>query len=247
MDNQVLKHSIYYYAVVIVLTGLSVVNTFSNSHQVYYGKMSILFGAILFLLAVINYLLKGVNLKDIIFVVSILFIWSLTKFNAFFTIPILVALTFVNHTPWQVIKAYYLSNLYCLIITIALALVGISPMRNVIDGIISLGFANENTLGLFTLLISLFYTLEIVILKKKTRRFYIKLCFILVFIILNIFIIADRTVVLVFLLFLLFVGIFKMKNTFLTIILDVFGCLCPLLLTYSSLYLLKNYNKNNFY
>lgn len=247
MNNELQRNSNYYYVVVAVLASLSVLNTYSNSHGLYFGNISLLIGVLFFLLAIINLLLKGIDSKDIIFVGVILLIWTITKFNSFFSVPILVALAFINCTPWQVIKGYYLANMVCLVITFLLSLVGLSPMRNVMDGVISFGFANENTLGLFTLLISLFYVLELFTLKRETRYFYEKMIFIVFFILLNNFITGDRTVIIVFLFFILFIGIFKLKNKFFTFIIKFFGTVCPILLTYMSYLFSKNYDNSNFY
>ena len=247
MNNKLQRNSNYYYIVVAVLASLSVLNTYSNSHDLYFGNISLLIGVLFFLLAIINLLLKGIDSKDIIFVGVILLVWTITKFNSFFSVPILVALAFINCTPWQVIKGYYLANMVCLVITFLLSLVGLSPMRNVVDGVISFGFANENTLGLFTLLISLFYVLELFTLKRETKYFYEKIIFIVFFILLNNFITGDRTVIIVFLFFILFIGIFKLKNKFFIFIIKLFGTVCPLLLTYMSYLFSKNYDNSNFY
>lgn len=247
MNNGLQRNSNYYYAVVVVLASLSVLNTYSNSHGLYFGKISLIIGVLFFLLAIINLFLKGINSKNIIFLGVILSVWTITKFNNFFSVPILVALAFINYTPWQVIKGYYLANMICLVITSILSLLGLSPIRNVVDGVISFGFANENTLGLFTLLISLFYTLEIFVLKRETRYFYWKIIFIVFFVLLNNFVTGDRTVILVFLVFIFFIGIFKLKNKFLIFILKFFGTACPIFLTYISYFFSKNYDSSNFY
>jgi len=247
MNNGLQRNSNYYHAVVVVLASLSVLNTYSNSHGLYFGKISLIIGVLFFLLAIINLFLKGINSKNIIFLGVILSVWTITKFNNFFSVPILVALASINYTPWQVIKVYYLANTICLVTTSILSLLGLSPIRNVVDGVISFGFANENTLGLFTLLISLFYTLEIFVLKRETRYFYWKIIFIVFFVLLNNFVTGDRTVILIFLVFIFFIGIFKLKNKFLIFILKFFGTACPIFLTYISYFFSKNYDSSNFY
>lgn len=237
---------IYYRIFVILLTGLSFINIYSNSHNSYYELPTIVLSAIFLFFGLTRFVIKGISLDKFIFLILILLILIVTKFNSFFIAPLIIAISFVDFSPLEIIKIYYLSNLYCLAITVFLALIGISPMRNPVDGVLSLGFSNENGLGLFMLLIASFYLLEIMSIKK-CKRFNYKIAFIIIFILVNVFITDDRTVVLVFFIFFLSSLLINTKFKRLLKVMGYIACLLPAILIYSSWVFMKNYNNNNFY
>lgn len=244
MVRQLNFHKIYYYIIVAILASLSLLNTCTNSNG---GSLNAILEETVFILAFFNFFITGIKKNKIIFVVLIFMILLITKFNSFFIVPVLFSLAFVNYTPWDLIRGYNLANLFSLCMTVLLSILGFLPMRNYLDGVISLGYTNENTLGLFTLLISLFYTLEIIMYKSKMKFIRLKIIFIITFVFLNYFIIEDRTVIVVFLVFLLLCYVFKSKINFFVYLTKVLGCLCPILFTYISLFLVKHYDSSNFY
>lgn len=249
-DKMIKKNSIsrvYYKLFVILLTSLSFLNVYSNSHNTYYGLLTIILGAIFLFFGLIRFVLEGLNLNKFLFVVFLLLIWLVTKFNSFFLVPIIITISFIGFSPLEIIKIYSSSNLYCLLLTILSALLGISPMKNPIDGVLSLGFSNENTLGLFMLLIASFYLLEMLNCKTYNKSIYYKVAFILLFIFMNTLITDDRTVVFVFLIFLLSSCLIRVKAKSLLKIMGYIACLFPAILTYGSWIAMKNYDNSNFY
>lgn len=236
----------YYYIIVAILTCLSLINTYSNSHGLNLKILSNILGIIFLILGILNFFINGIKIRKIFFLFLVFTIFCMTKFNNFLILPIFISISFLNYSPQQLIRGYYLSNLWCLVITGIMAMIGLAPMRSW-DGILSLGFSNENTLGLFTLLISLFYLLEIIIKGKAVKHYYCKFFAISIFLLLNLFITMDRTVIVIFILFYILTMFFRIKNVFFKYLLISIECISPILLTYVSILCFTNYRNNNFY
>lgn len=239
------NNGIYYKICIFFLTALEFLNVFSNAHNAYYKLPTVILGVLFFSFGIVHFIFNNFSLRKLIFIFSLFIILLISSFNTFFIVPLIIAISFVEFTPFEVIRGYYFSNLYCLVATILLALFGLSPLRNPNDGILSFGFANENTLGLFMLLISSFYLLEIK--RGNNHNKYYKVAFILLFILMDLFVIDDRTVALVFFVFLLLSYLIKAQYGHLLKVICYIGCLLPAILTYGSWIAMKNYNNSSYF
>lgn len=252
-DNQIKREyrgKSTYYIFVFLLTILEFLSVYSSAHNMsfqIYSLITIITASIMGFIGITIFLTTEFDLKKIGFLFALFIIYWSSNFNNFWVVPICIAVSFANFTLYDLICAYCTSNLVTLVITVFLAVVGLAPMNNPADGVLSLGFATQSALGLVLTLISFIFVLEIVKYKKNTKYYLFKIFFILFGFILKIVVLDDRTMTWTFLVFLVLIMIFRLNKKFIIILMKIIGLVSPFLLLYISWKLTTNYISSNFF
>ena len=243
--NHNIKDGIGFRCLVLLLTILAIATVQNNVRNNAFQSVVIFTSIAVFVLGIAIFFYNGISYSKILFLFSLSLILYLSNFNNFLVVPMCLAVAFVNYPPELIVDAYNTSNIWNLCITIVLALVGLSPMRNVNDGVLSLGYANENTLGLIITFISLKFLKDLAS-NKNERKKVLKILFIVLSFFVNYFVTQDRTMTLVLLLFTFELFLFKIKGFITLYVYKIVGLILPYFLLYSSWTLAKNFGESQF-
>ena len=236
-----------YYFFVCLLTILEFLAIYSSAHSVNLQIYTIITSGIMGILGIITFLTSNFNFRKIIFLIMLFVIYWSSNFNNFWIVPICISVGFVNFTLCDLVDAYCISNLTTLVITILLALIGLAPMRNPADGVLSLGFATQSALGLVITLISFVFVLELIRFKRKTKYYLLKIVFIVLGLALKMMVLEDRTMTWAFFLFLILIGFFKLNKKIIIYFMKVIGIIIPYFLTYISWRFITSYSLTNLF
>lgn len=239
------KNSLIYYIFVILLALLEFLSIYSSAHGISLQTYTIVLAGFMGVLGIVTFFTSGISIRKILFLIILLIIYWSSKFNNFWVVPICITIAFVNFNLYDLINAYCISNIFTLILTAFLSIIGVSPIRNPADGVLSLGFATESALGLVITLISFIFVLKLIKYGRNTKYYSLKLLFIVVGILLKIAILEDRTMTWDFFVFLGFTAIFKLNKKIIIPVMKVLGIIIPYVLTYLSWNFTVNFGTSN--
>lgn len=243
--SQISRNKLVYNIFIFLLTLLELFSIYSSAHSINLQSYTVIISGIMGILGIVIFIWKF-SFKKILFLLALFIVWWSSNFNNFWIVPICISVGFVNFSLCGLINAYCISNIITLIITVLLAVVGLAPMKNSADGILSLGFATESALGLVLTLISFVFVLELVKFGKKTKFYLFKIIFIVFSFILKIVVLEDRTMTWTFLVFLLFILLFRLNKKTFILLMKLVGVIIPYFLTYISWMCTTNYGMSNF-
>lgn len=230
-----------YRAITFLLLLLSVFTIQNNDHNNQFQFIVIIISIIIALLGLVKFTFDGLTFQKIIFIAILVAILCCFKFNNFLVIPACLAIAFVNYSPELVLHSYYISSIWNFIITALIAIIGLSPMTNSSDGVITLGYSNENSLGLIITFLAILFFIQFYKDRMKTHWAYLKLMFVLLTLIVDYFIIDDKTMIVVFAFFILLSLLLKANNFLALFIAKVIGIILPFFLLYMSFVFTENY------
>lgn len=243
MNNEKVNEDKFYNIITFLLLVLSVFTIQNNNHNNQFQIIIIFVSIFLLVVGFIKIGLDGLIVKKGIYVLGLVIVLFIFKFNNFLIIPFCLAIVFINYSPDLMLKSYYFSSKWNLIITFLLAIIGYSPLRNSSDGIITLGFSNENSLGLVITFLSVLFLTQIFQNNNKYGRI-LTITLISITIFINYFIIDDKTMVFAFIVFILLVMFFKNVNKVKSFIAKLLSIVLPFYLLYESWNLTKNFGNS---
>ncbi|WP_461240813.1 hypothetical protein [Paucilactobacillus sp. N302-9] len=141
----------------------------------------------------------------------------------------------------DVVKIYFVGTLIGFLSVVGLATLGFISMRDPRQGLLTFGFQNPNTTGLYVALMLMY----LIILKNK--NILLKFLFVLGMMV-NIFILNDSTATLMMTIFVvLAIGYKLVDKMFHLKVIAFFSSLIPFLLWIASIGIAKNYGYSNFF
>lgn len=224
-----------------LLLVLSIFTIQNNNHNNQFQIVIVAVSAVLFVLGIIKLGLDGLTIKKICYIISLIIVLFIFRFNNFLMVPFCLVISFISFSPYLMVKAYYFAARWNLIVTFILAIVGYAPMFNPSDGVITVGFSNENSLGMLITFTSILLLVQVI--KKKERNLVksLKIIFIATIVFINYSVIDDKTMTFVFLLFIILTLFFKKSSEIKLIIAKIVGLIIPFFLLSESWLLTKNF------
>lgn len=244
MNNEKVTEDKLYKIVTFLLLVLSVFTIQNNNHNNQFQIVVIVTSIILLIVGFIEIGLKGSIVKKSIYVLGLIIVLFIFKFNNFLIIPTCLAIVFINYSPDLMLKSYCFSVEWNLIITFLLSVVGYSPLRNSSNGVITLGFSNENNLGLLITFLSIIFFTQLFHGNSSMYVRILKIVFIALTVFTDYFIIDDKTMVLVFFVFFVLLLFFRKINRAKVFIAQILAIVVPFYLLYESWILTRNFGNS---
>lgn len=230
-----------YKAITFLLLILSIFTIQNNNHNNQFQFIVIIVSLAIAILGFIEILFSGLTFQKIIFNLLIVVILFIFKFNNFLVIPACLAIAFINYSPELVVHSYYISSIWNLIVTCLTAIVGFGPMFNSSDGVLTLGYSNENSFGLVITFLALLFYIQLKLYKSRTNWFYIKIVFIFLTLFIDYFVIDDKTMFIVFIAFVVLSILLKSNKLVVLILVKFIGIILPFSLLYLSWLFTKDF------